>query len=165
MALHRLPAGVLAEGQANVAFTLEDIPVGLPADELRESVRPYLQQAAPHISEQMLGEHERNSAPVDLFYRRGADGVGYVFFVGPDDPRPVDGYGYASPGFYRDPELSDKVSERDLPGSGDSTHEKLRPGQGETTVYVEDDDGDRYRLRLSLDRPDELTVHVARRRR
>ena len=165
VALHDLPDRVIPEGQANVAFTLQDVPVGFSSEELRGWVRPHLQEAAPLISERMLGDFARNNGLVDLYLRRGADGGRFLFFVGPDDPRPAGEYGYERPGFFSGPDLLDKVSQTELPGSGDSRHEKLRLRAGETTVWVQDDEGTRYRLRVVVEaaRPDEITVYVARR--
>lgn len=172
-ALHRVVAGgsvsTIAEGNANVAFTLTGIPVGLTAEQIRASVRPVLQSQASTLSSRLLGDYSRNNGQLDLFYRRGADGMPYVFFAAMGDPRPTAGYRYTRPGFYSAATLdaSTKVSRTDIAGSGDTTHEKLPVRPGETVVYAQDEGGAVYRLRI-LVRPggeSEITVALSRRLR
>jgi len=163
VALHRLPAGTLAEGEADVAFTLRDVGIGVTADEIRAAVRPEMQAQASELSARLLGDYSANNGRVDFFYRRGADGRPYVYFAAEEDPRPDDVYAYASPGFFEDEELTTKVSRTSISGSGDSTHEKLRL-TGERTVYAEDEDGDLYRLRFVPNADDDdAVVWVSRR--
>jgi hypothetical protein len=167
VALHRVPAGTIAEGLADVAFNLKGIEVGITAAELQETVRPYLQDQAARISALVLGDYRTNNGNLDFYYRTGADGDPYLFFVAADDPRPADdGYPYARPGFYSDPSLSpeSRVSSLTVTGSGDATHEKLAIVPGVTVVYTEDRTGDVWRLTLTAsDDPTELTVRAARR--
>jgi hypothetical protein len=164
VALHRLPAGTLAEGAANVAFTLEDVDVGITAEEIREAVRPTLQDQASMLSDMLLGDYAANNGPVDFYYRRGADDVPTLFFVAPTDPRPTPGYSYENPGFFSDATLTTKVSTTHLPGSGDTDHEKVRLSTGETVLYAEDEAGSIYRLRFVVGAdPTEIAVYVSRR--
>ncbi|MEM7676894.1 MAG: hypothetical protein AAF449_12895, partial [Myxococcota bacterium] len=163
VALHRLPEGTIAEGAANVAFTLQDVPIGMTADEIRRAIRPVLQAQASVLSDRLLGDYARNNGAVDFYYRRGDDGVPYVFFVNEDDPRPSTTYRYDRPGFYADPARTNEVSALVVPGSGDDTHPKLRLSPGETTVYAEDEDGQLYRLRFAVDAAGEVVVDVSRR--
>ena len=164
VALHRLPSSTIPEGQANVAFTLKGIPVGLTADQIRASVRPTMQAQASTLSDMLLGDYAANNGAVDFYYRRGADGVPTVYFVAPGDPRPVATYGYAHPGFFQDPGLTTKASSLVIAGSGDTTHEKLRLSAGETVVYAQNEAGQVYRLRFVVGAdPTQIVVHVARR--
>jgi hypothetical protein len=77
-------------------------------------------------------------------------GGDYLYFIAPQDLRkdeegePVRAYGYAHPGFFADPELTQKVSSTDEI-DGDVTHEKVKIEPG-MTLYIEDDVGRRYAI-------------------
>ncbi|MCA9696941.1 MAG: hypothetical protein KC431_05410, partial [Myxococcales bacterium] len=167
--LHHLdPNGpaTFPEGQANVEFTLEDIPVGITGDEAAAAVRPFLQAQASDIAGYLLGNYKDNNGPVDLYYRRADDGLPTLFFVAPEDLVEGASYGWSSPGFYADAGLGTKLSSTNLDGVGESNHEKLRVAPGETTVYAQDDDGGVYRLRIvapASGDPTEITVYLAKR--
>ncbi len=164
VALHRLPAGTLSEGAANVAFTLQDVDVGITADEIRDAVRPTLQAQASTLSEMLLGDFSANNGPVDFYYRRAADNVPTLYFVAPSDPRPTPGYGYTKPGFWSNPELTAKASSTILAGSGDTTHEKIRLPVGQTVLYAQDEAGGVYRLRFVVGADaTAIAVYVSRR--
>lgn len=163
VALHHYSGITVPEGSANVAFTLQDVPVGLTAQQIRDAIRPSLQSQATTLAEGVLGDYEKNNGPLDFFYDLGADGKPYLYFVAPGDPRPSPTYGYERPGFYAAPSLAPetKLSLVNMPGSGDATHEKLALAPGETTVYVEDQAGQIYRLRLTTDPGPAPQVRVA----
>lgn len=167
VALHRVPAGTLAEGTADVAFDLKGIEVGITADELQEIVRPYLQAQAASISDLVLGNYRTNNGNLDFYYRRGDDGLPYLYFVAPDDPRPVDdGYPYTRPGFFAEPSLAEasRLSMLDIPGSGDAAHHKLPITPGIVEVFAQDRNLDVWRLRITAtDEADELVIRAARR--
>ncbi|WP_146158337.1 hypothetical protein [Enhygromyxa salina] len=163
--LHHLdPEGppTFAEGDANVAFTLEQVPVGITGPEAADGVRPFLQAQASDIAGYLLGNYKANSGPVDFYYRRAEDGNPYLFWVTPADLHDDLPYAWDRPGFYADPDLTQKLSSVDV-GIGDSTHEKLAVTAGETVVYAEDDDGVRYRVRIVAPAGDlsEISVNVA----
>jgi hypothetical protein len=100
---------------------------------------------------------------VDFFYRKGADGAPYLFFVAASDPLPTSKYGYTKPGFFADAALGTKLSDKAAGSSGDSAHEKLKLETGETTVYMSDDAGQTYRLRIVVDAdPTEIRVYAAK---
>ena len=165
VALHSPPAGSIAEGDANVEFTLQGIEVGMTADDIRRATRPSLQAQASDLSERLLGDFSRNNGRVDFYFRRGADGAAYVFFAAPEDPRPGEAYGYDRPGFYAEPSRTTLVSSLIIEGSGDDAHQKLRLPLGETVVYAEDEAGELYRLRfVAGPGPDDLEVWSSRRR-
>ncbi|MCU0683198.1 MAG: hypothetical protein MUF34_13310, partial [Polyangiaceae bacterium] len=155
------------EGTANVAFTLQDVPVGLTAQQIRDAIRPSLQAQEATIAEGVLGDYQANNGPLDFFYDLGDDGKPYLYFVAPGDPRPSSSYGYTSPGFYASPTLSpeSKLSRLTLPGAGDTTHEKLALAPGQVTVYAQSAAGQVYRLRLTTGSgpTPEVTVAAARR--
>ena len=164
--LHHLnPQGpaTFAEGTANVEFTLDDIPVGITGEEAADAVRPFLQAQASEIAGYLLGNYKENNGPVDFYYRRADDAQPYLFWVAPEDLLDGAAYGWAKPGFYADPGLSEKLSSTDV-GVGDGSHEKLRVEAGETTVYAADDEGDLYRIRIFAPEGglDEITVFIAK---
>ena len=167
VALHRFSGQTVPEGDAGVAFTVEDVDVGLRAAQIREAVRPYLQQQASTISARLLGDWSRNNGALDFYYRRGADGAGYLFYIAPQDPRPMASYDYATPGFFADEALTQPIGATDMPSSGDTTHIKLPVGAGEQIVFVQDDAGDVYRLRIRSPRPGaaEITAGISRKLR
>ncbi|MCA9688306.1 MAG: hypothetical protein KC636_01765, partial [Myxococcales bacterium] len=101
--LHEPPGCEIPEGQADVEFTLRDIPIGISGAEIAESVRPYLQEQKSDISALLLGNYKENNGKVDFYYRAGADGFGYLFFVHQDDQAEGASYLYQKPGFYSCP--------------------------------------------------------------
>ena len=165
VALHNPPGGQIAEGAANVDFTLRDVRIGMTADDIRRATRPSLQAQSSTLSERLLGDFARNNGRVDFFYQRGDDGRPYVFFVSPDDPRPGAPYGFDRPGFYAEPSRTTLVSSTDLPGSGDETHQKLRLSPGQTVVYAADESQQVYRLRFEASANEDVVVWVSRRLR
>lgn len=169
VALHRVPSGTIPEGTADVAFDLRGIEVGITAAELQEQVRPYLQAQAARISSLVLGDYRTNNGNLDFYYRTGSDGLPYLFFVDPSDPRPIDdGYPYTRPGFFADDTLSPgaRVSQVTIAGSGDDVHHKLLVTPGVRDVFVEDRTGQVWRLELSAtDDPTELVIRMAPRLR
>jgi hypothetical protein len=169
VALHRLPRNrTIAEGQANVAFSLSNIPVGMTAAQIRDAVRPVLQGQRSLLSDRLLGDYSRNNGAVDFYYRRGADGAGYLFFVAPTDPRPVAAYPYTKPGFFSDAALATKVSTTAAGTSGNSTNEKVRlVGGQDATYFVQGADGAVYRLRVTVPAQPgaEISIRYARKMR
>jgi hypothetical protein len=167
VALHRFSGQTVPEGSANVAFTLQDVPVGLTAQQIRDAIRPSLQAQAAALATGVLGDYAQNNGPVDVFFDRGDDGKPYLYFVAPGDPRPAVAYGYERPGFFSSPSLEpgSKVSRREVPGSGDAAHEKLALSPGEVTAYAEDAAGQVYRLRVTTEPGPGGDVRVAVARR
>lgn len=165
-------ANNIAEGDAKPVYALRGVPIGLTAEDMIKEIRPKLQEQADFIANVILGKFWKHNDHLDFYYRRGEDGgAPMLFFIGPDDPRPsaTDAgqldktYDYASPGFFADKDLTNKLSSTDLPGTDDSTHEKLQLAVGETTVYMQDDAGQTYRLRFFVPEgadPTEIVVHV-----
>ncbi|MDC0716043.1 hypothetical protein [Nannocystis bainbridge] len=165
IALHTPPNIAIPEGSADVAFTLRDIDIGVTGPQIAESVRPYLQAQAPKIADLLLGDYWKNNGPVDFYYRRGGDGLPYLFYVAPDDLPPNAEYKHPNPGFFTCPEVqpSCKASATELAGAGDDIREKVRLDAGETVLYVQDDAGVLYRARFLVPEGDakEITVRVA----
>jgi hypothetical protein len=163
VALHKPPGSSIAEGAANVAFTLKQVDVGLTASEIRTAIRPELQKQRAKLSDKLLGNYKANNGAVDLYYRRGADAKPYIYFVDDSDPLPDSSYSYSKVGFFAEPELTTKVSATAIAGSGDTAHEKLALPQGETTVYMRDESTGVFRLRFVVGSDtDEIEVYVSR---
>ncbi len=163
VALHRIGNTTIAEGDADVAFTLRGVPVGLNADDIRTAMRPELQNQRAKLSDKLLGDYRKNNGAVDFYYKRGADNDPYLFFAAPGDPLPGNSYGYTQPGFFADEGLTNKLSSTAAGTSGDSTHEKLQLPEGETTVYVRDDLNQIYRLRFVREAdPTEIRVFASK---
>jgi hypothetical protein len=160
----------LAEGQARAVYGLTDVPIGLTSDDIVAQIRPNLAAQADLIANIVAGAYWQQNGALDFTYRRAEDGKRYLYFAGPSDLRPgPDGvtpkpYAYAHRGFFSDPALGDasRVSTTTIAGVADTEHEKLALSEGETVVYVEDDDGLTYRLRFYLPAGDdgELVLEV-----
>ena len=163
VALHHTPFATIAEGQADVAFTLYDVPVGLTGTEAKQKLGPNLQEQAHALSNFLLGDYKKNNDAVDFYYRRADGGTPCLFFVGEADLKEGTSYPYEHPGFFRTSQLEGKLSSTELPGLSDATHEKLELAEGETTVYFEEDGGSICRARIIRDPgSDDLEIYLAR---
>ena len=146
--LHDTGFAEFEEGDANVAFDLRGVDVGISGEEAAERVRPFMQAQAAELADFLLGDYRANSGRVDFYYRRGSDGTPALFFVAPTDLHSDFTYTWTTPGFFEDADLTRKVSALELAGFDDTAHEKWVPTPGEVTLFVEDDDGGVYRLRI-----------------
>ncbi len=152
------------EGQADVSFTLHDIDIGITAREIEDAVRPYLQDQSGELADYLLGDYRKNSGPVDFFYRRASNGVPALYFVHADDREAGLSYDWQNPGFFSDEAMTQKVSNTTVGDMADQVHEKWVPPVGESIVFVEDDDGQRYRMRVFVageDQRSEISVLVS----
>jgi len=166
VALHHVGGTTIPEGAADVAFTLKGLDVGLTAEGVEAAVRPFLEESKHELGQRLFGDYTRNNLPVDFTYRRDADGAASIYFAAPGDPYDQEVYPYEAPGFFSDPELTDKLSVTSLPGSEDTAHEKLRLKADVVTVYARAADGQVYRLRFVTPNDiEEVTVHVAQKLR
>ncbi len=162
VSLHNAPFTTFLEGQADIAFTVENIPIGLTGAEAAEAVRPFLQEQAAALSDFILGDYRESNDRVDFYWRRAENGTAYLFFSEPEDLASTADYANDNPGFFAAATLSpgSKLSSTQVSGLSDTAHEKYAPPVGESTVYFADDLGTVYRLRIV--REDEtLQVFVA----
>ncbi|HEY8376334.1 MAG TPA: hypothetical protein VIK91_07595 [Nannocystis sp.] len=157
----------IEEGDMAPIFALKKVPLGLTADDILAQLRPTMQTQADKIADALAGAYWKNNSRLDFYYRRGDDGVPYLYFVGPSDKRPAAGdpnqlaaYAYKNPGFFADPELTQKVSSTTLPGVSDTEHEKFQLPTGATTLYIQDDEDIVYRLDFTVHDPAEVVVRV-----
>ncbi|MEM6292073.1 MAG: hypothetical protein AAGA54_12435 [Myxococcota bacterium] len=162
VALHNTPFTTFSEGDADIAFTVEDIPIGITGPEAAEAVRPFLQEQAALLSDFLLGDFREDNDRVDLYWRRADNGRPYLFFVDPSDLASDADYQNDNPGFFAAPSRSpgSKLSNTEVAGVSDTLHEKYEPPAGETTLYYEDDDGTVFRLRIVRDGADAETLRV-----
>lgn len=156
MAQVRLHDGGLLEGEAAVEFTLEDVLVGIGADEMVERIKQNFAQNPRALRELAALTNETTVGAADFFYYRARpDGPAetqgdWLYFIAPTDiPRQPDGsfaraYDYPAPGFFADERLSQPVHGR-IEVDGDTDHLKVRiePGQ---RLYVGDDAGRVYQI-------------------
>jgi hypothetical protein len=153
----RIHDGGLAEGTADVAFTLTGLPIGLTADELIEKVKPTLQAQAGELSELIAGGSGLAESKADLFYVPGGSGAGFLFFRGEGDS--AGPYLYERPGFFEDEGLTQKASSLTLEGSEDTTHEKVGVREG-ARYFFEDEAGAVFRLEVVGAKAGEVQVRV-----
>lgn len=156
----RLHDGGLAEGQANVEFTLSNVPLGTDTATLEDLMRENLKQN-PHalvdIAESIIDTTE---GAADFYYYRAAPSNppwrqgDWLFFVSPEDVAvddegaPVREYRYPQPGFFADEDLTEKISDK-MPLDGDVEHEKVRLDD-HRVVYVADDTGAVFKLEAGV---------------
>jgi len=154
----RLHDGGLAEGEADIAFTLRDIPAGITTAELELQIRKNIQNNPSALAALAELLNENTDGAADFYYYVAGPGAprslrgDWLYFIAPDDIAnnssgdAVRKYSYAHPGFYRDPELTDKLSALTAV-DGDTTHEKVQIKPGDV-LYIEDDTGSVFKLEV-----------------
>ena len=166
VALHRTQFANFGEGDADIAFVVRDIPIGITGSQAAEKVRPFLQEQAPELSDFILGNYQDSDDPVDIYWRQTESGQPYLFFSHPDDLAEGRPYDYGRPGFFASSSLSEesRVSGTVIPGLADTVREKVYVAPGESTVYFEDEWGSVFRLRLLRDddADESVTVFLAK---
>lgn len=152
----RLHDGGLKEGEANVEFTLRDVPIGTDTDALQRLVKENLEAAPSSLLELTETVLDSTSGAADIYYYRAqpenepdlsGDWLFYVVQgdIGNDKSgAPRRPYNYKTPGFFADPELTEKVSTR-VALDGDTEHEKVRLADHDV-LYVADDEERVFRL-------------------
>ncbi|MBC7171272.1 MAG: hypothetical protein H5U40_02535 [Polyangiaceae bacterium] len=142
----RLHEGGIPEGGVNLAFLLEKLPIGLDAAGLIEALRPKLQSQAGELADRLVSPDGLVASGVDFYFVAGNDGPGLLFFRAAGDAAGT--YTYDAPGFYSDAARTTKVSTTNaLPGTNDTTHEKIVPSEG-ARYFFADDGGDVYELEI-----------------
>jgi hypothetical protein len=169
----RLHDGGLAEGRADVEFSLSNVPLGTDTATLEQRIRDNLRSAPSAlvgIAEEII-DNTRGAA--DFYYYRTNPGNrpelegDWLFFVNEADlekdeqGKPMRSYGYARPGFYADPALKKQVSSL-VALDGDTTHHKVRLAD-HRSVFMEDDEGAVFELSLSgKPSPSRISLHIER---
>ena len=152
----------IAEGKANVEFTLSDIKIPLDQAALLKGIKENLAANPDALADitELLNNNADGDA--DFYYYRpdpsnAADVQGdYLYFVTEDDIRsdaegaPVRPYAYKHPGFFADAGLKMKLSST-VAIDNDDTHEKLKVSPGQV-VFSEDDAGHVYQIAVG-DKP------------
>ncbi len=156
----------IAEGDADVEFTLRDIKIPLDEDEIFANIQANLASDPQALSDITVLLNNNSEGDADFYYYRpnnaGVDDD-YLYFITPSDlRRDADGeavrpYNYANPGFFADQNLAKKLSST-AEIDGDTTHEKLRISPGQT-FYIEDDAARIYRI-LVAEKPQRSTLSL-----
>lgn len=158
VAQKRLHDGGLEEGEADIELTLRDVPVGVKTEDLVASIKQNLQNDPVALKDMAVELNDNAAGDADFYYYQPSTESGvagkrdFLYFVAPEDIRkdedgkPVREYTYRSPGFFGDPELTDKRSTPDEI-DGDAVHEKVEIKEGDT-LYFEDDEGRRYEISI-----------------
>lgn len=140
----RLHEGGLGEGEANLAFRLEHLPIGLTAAQLIDALRPSLESQKAELSQRLVGDSGLAASGVDFFFAPAVDDdAALLLFRAPQDSGLK--YDYQHPGFFSDAALSERVSELKLQGSDDTAHHKVLVHAGDV-LYLEDNEQVVYRL-------------------
>jgi hypothetical protein len=172
LAQQRIHDGGLAEGEADVEFTLRDVELGIPAEAIVTEIRDNLAADPTALRGLAAALVDTGRGAADVFYVRpppdAPEPADWLFFIAPEDipegdDGPVRPYDYERVGFFSDAALTDKVSDtREV--DGDTTHEKVRVAPGDV-LYIQDDAGAVFRLDVR-DKPSaqRLAVDVTRER-
>ncbi len=168
----RLHDGGLAEGQADVEFTLKDVEIDVDEAEekkLVDEIKANFQEDPGAFVEVAKTLVDSSTGDPDFYYYRpeldnSIDIQGdWLYFVTEADIRVDDEgelvrpYAYEKVGFYADEGLNEKVSstmEVDL----DTTHEKVQIHPGDV-LYIQDDRGVRYRINVA-EKPSKFRVSL-----
>lgn len=154
----RLHDGGIAEGDADVEFTIRDVPVGTDTDAIERTMRENL--ASDPVSLLAIANTilDSTKGEADFYYVRtqaGADpsiAGDWLFFLAEGDipnddaANPIRPYDYAHPGFYADEALTVRRSAF-TSVDGDVEHEKVRIVPGDV-LYCEGTGGAVYRLEV-----------------
>jgi hypothetical protein len=156
----RLHDSGLGEGEANMAFSLDDLKIGVTADELIEKLRPKLAEQETELSELFVGDLGLAASGADLFYAPAAGKDGALLFRAAGDS--ASPYTYPKPGFFSDETLTEKVSTL-APAGGvtDPAHEKVVAKVG-AVYYAADEAGDVYAIELTEREGTRLGVQLRR---
>lgn len=142
----RLHDNGVAEGKAKMAFSLDDLSIGLKAEQLIEKLRPHLAAQESELSDVLAGDIGRANSRADLFYVTAPRADGALLFraQGKSDVA----YPYAKPGFYADAKLSEKVSTtKATAGVSETAHEKV-PAKLGAIYYAQDDTATVYQIEV-----------------
>jgi hypothetical protein len=155
----RLHDGGLGEGDADVQFTLSDVPLGVSSEEITEEIAENI-AANPSALKSLANElSDATDGAADFFYFRPAPGGpaeldgDWLFFVAQEDigtdeeGNPLRPYGYDKVGFFSDEGCTAAVSEA-IEIEGDDSHQKIKISSGDR-LFFQDDAGHVFRIDVS----------------
>jgi hypothetical protein len=155
IAQQRLRDGGVAEGAGDVKFRLDDIPVGLSAEELIAAMRPSMEAQKSFLTDVMLGDYAANADAPDLFLVQTdadspANAALWLVHVQPGDParqtfKGLD-FPYTKDGFYGDAALTAPAGTSLNQPPLASDHPALRVTAEAQRVYVQGQGGSVHRL-------------------
>lgn len=155
----RLHDNGVPEGQAEMAFSLDDLSIGLTAEELVERLRPRLAEQETELSELFVGDLGLAESRADIFYVAKSGDTGALLFRAPKDSTD-EAYPYAKPGFYSDAGLTNKVSVTGKAGGvTDADHEKVPATLG-ATYFASDEAGDVFAVTVAERNGDRIGLRV-----
>lgn len=152
----RLHDGGLAEGDADVQFTLFDVPLGVTAEEITAEIADNIADNPSALRELANQLADATDGEADFYYYVPSTGAAesergdWLFFVDAsdipvgDDGQPLRPYDYTDIGFFADAELTQPLSDTSAL-EGDTVHHKVRIESGDT-LYMRDDAGHRFRI-------------------
>ena len=152
----RLHDGGLAEGAADVEFTLTDVRIPIDPAMLLEQIKQNFERDPSALASIAERVNDAADGDADFYYYKPAPQNpapiqgDYLYFVTESDIRKdaeanlVREYTYKNPGFFADPALTTKVSAKTAI-DGDESHEKVKIAPGDV-LYLEDDAGVRFKL-------------------
>lgn len=150
----------LAQGAADMAFTLTGLPIGLTADQLVAKLRPRLNEQQDKLSELLVGSSGLASSGADVFYQPATGGDGALLFRNDSDGG--GGVTYPKHGFFSDAQLTQKVSVTGPAfGVTDNSHEKVAAKVG-ATYYAAEQDGTVFEILVKERDPDSIGIEVRR---
>lgn len=155
----RLHDNGIPEGQAEMAFSLTDLSIGLTADQLVERLRPRLAEQQTELSELLVGDVGLATSNADIFYvPREGGGTGYLLFRAPEDGEGE--YTYPHVGFFEDASFTKKASSvTPIPGVTNVDHEVV-PAKVGAEYFVADEQGNRFRLEVVAQEGERVGVLV-----
>lgn len=154
----RLHDNGVPEGQAEMAFTLDNLSIGLTATELVEKLRPKLHEQETELSEFFVGDLGLAESKAELFYMAAAGKAGALAFRAKDDAE--GDFPYAKPGFFSDAQLTNKVSvTTPVGGVDDETHEKVPATLG-ASYFASDESGQAFEITIAERDGDRIGVRV-----
>lgn len=170
--LHEDPSSSepIPEGEANVSFELQDVPVGLTSVEIEARIRQNIRDNPTGLLDIANNLLDSTRGAADFYYFRPSRAASaevqgdYLYFVTvsdlgiDEDGNPARQYEYENPGFFSDPQLVNKVSStREI--EGDTTHEKVAINAGDI-LFTQDDQGRVYQLAVA-EKPSGATISLA----
>jgi hypothetical protein len=153
----RLHDNGVPEGQGDMAFSLENLSIGLTAEQLVEKLRPRLAEQETELSELFVGDLGLAESRADLFYVPAEGGKGVLMFRAPEDSEAE--FTYPSVGFFSDSELTQKVSVTSAVEGVDDPHEKVSAEVGKS-YFACDEKGTVFEILIAERAGDRIGVQI-----
>ena len=160
----RLHDDGLAEGEADVAFTLRDVPIGVDSETISASIRENLEADPSALIDVATTLIDTTLGEADFYYYRPTDKPNdWLFYVSSSDMgvdengAPRRAYGYDDPGFFADEALTERISSF-VELDGDTIHEKILILSGDT-LFISDNTSAVFRLDIG-EKPSDYRIQM-----